>query len=91
MLWYAHVFDRAVRWDLVLLFNIVQLVVGENNRVAKVEEDDKRCNRLVVRKAITISSSKEHNMNSFHVGIESDATIKESLNVFDIPNNFSKW
>ena len=91
MLWYAHVFDRAVRWDLVLLFNIVQLVVGENYRVAKVEEDDKRCNRLVVRKATTISSSKEHNMNSFHVGIESDATIKESLNVFDIPNNFSKW
>ena len=58
MLWYDHVFDRAVRWDLVLLFNIVQLVVGENNRVAKVEEDDKRCNRFVVRKAITISSSK---------------------------------
>ena len=58
MLLYDHVFDRAVQWYLVLLFNIVQLVVGENNRVAKVEEDGKRCSRFVVRKAITISPSK---------------------------------
>ena len=40
MLWYDHVFDRDVRSDLVVLFDIVQLVVGENNRVAKAEEDD---------------------------------------------------
>ena len=51
MLWYDHVFDRDVRSDLVVLFDIVQLVVGENNRVAKAEDDDDRAPSSIVCKA----------------------------------------